>query len=401
MIRNTQKFIFMTSILVSISFGKEISVFGAGNLDSPTPYGLNKAEKAVLLNNEKVNALSSKIDALELKLGAFESKQDDLTQKIEGVKSVYEAESQNIHTTKLVAKTNENKIEEETGRLSVKIDENAKRIENLSVKLDDFINLQKKNNKLLEDSNQKLLTIINKINTEYVSKTQFEELVAFINKNSSEQAATIPVVVPKKQESVIAEPIEKTKVEKKNDKDLFEEGLKFFKSNQISKAMPIFEQLVINKYKPAESNFYFAETKFIKKEYKEAIQSYKQSMIANDQAEYIPKLLLHSALSFENLKQKENAINFYKTIIDVYPDSQEAKEAAKKLKLKEATSTDSKELKENSKKEKSNESSKKDKSSKDSKKDDKKKSKKDKSSKDSKKSKEDSKETKTKKKDKE
>ena len=110
MIRNTQKFIFMTSILVSISFGKEISVFGAANLDSPTPYGLNKAEKAILLNNEKVNALSSRIEAFELKLGAFESKQDDLTQRIERVKSVYEAGSQNIHTTKLVVKTNENKM---------------------------------------------------------------------------------------------------------------------------------------------------------------------------------------------------------------------------------------------------------------------------------------------------
>lgn len=387
MISSTQKFIFMTSVLVSISFGKEISVFGAGNLDSPAPYGLNKAEKAILLNNEKVNALSSKIDGFELKLGSLESKQDDLSQKIEGIKSVYEAESQNIHTTKLVAKTNENKIEEETGRLSVKIDENAKKIENLSSKLDDFINLQKKNNKLLEDSNQKLLTIINKINTEYVSKTQFEELVAFINKNSPEQVAT-SIAVPKKQESIVAEPIEKTKVEKKSDKDLFDEGLKLFKSNQISKAMPIFEQLVISRYKPAESNFYFAETKFIKKEYKEAIQSYKQSMIANDQAEYVPRLLLHSAISFENLKQKENATNFYKTIIDVYPNSQEAKEAAKKLKLKEDTSADAKESKESSKNEKSKE-----KSSKDSKKkEDKKKSKK---------SKEDNKETKTKKKDKE
>jgi len=376
---------------MSISFGKEISVFGAGNLDSPTPYGLNKAEKAVLLNNEKINALSSKIDGFELKLGTLESKQNDLSQKIEGIKSVYESESQNMHTTKLVAKTNENKIEEETGRLSVKIDENAKKIENLSAKLDDFINLQKKNNKLLEDSNQKLLTIINKINTEYVSKAQFEELVAFINKNSQEQVAT-PIAVSKKPETIVVEPIEKIKVEKKDDKNLFDEGLKLFKSNQISKAMPIFEQLVTSKYKPAESNFYFAETKFIKKEYKEAIQSYKQSMIANDQAEYIPKLLLHSAISFEGLKQKENATNFYKTIIDVYPNSPEAKEAAKKLKLKEDISSDAKESKEKSKKEKSKE-----KSSKDSKKDDKKK-KEDK--KKSEKSKENSKETKTNKKDK-
>ncbi|MCI0500596.1 MAG: hypothetical protein L0Y61_02470 [Epsilonproteobacteria bacterium] len=370
-------------------------------MDSVAPYGLNKAEKAILLNNEKINAISSKIDSFESKLGSIESKQNDLSQRIEGVKSVYESESQNIHNTKLVAKTNENKIEEQTGLLSVKIGENSKKIENLSAKLDDFINLQKKNNKLLEDSNQKLLTIINKINTEYVSKSQFEELVAFINKNSPEQAIT-HVVVPKKQENLVLESTEKQKVNKNDkkqnidNKDLFDEGLKLFKSNQTLKAMPIFEQLVTSKYKPAESNFYLAETKFIKKEYKEAIQSYKQSMIANDQAEYIPKLLLHSALSFENLEQKENATNFYKTIIDVYPNSKEAKEAIKKLKLSEDVSANTKESKEksskNSKKEK--EEKKKSKKSKDDIKEDKKekkKSNKEKSSKDSKKEKEEKK----------
>ncbi len=386
--QNTNKLILIVSLFASLSYGKEISVFGAGNLDSSTPYGLNKTEKAVLQNNEKVNELSLKIDALNLKVGSFESKQDEISQRIEGIKSIYESDSQNINTTKLKIKSSENKFEEQVGVLSVKISENSKRIEELSTKLDDFITSQKKNNKLLEDSILKLLTIMNKINGEYVKKVEFDELVAFINKNSAEQIVSVPPP-QKKQENIIGEPIEKQKVDKKDNKDLFDEGLKLFKSNQMSKAMLIFEQLVESKYKPAESNFYFAETKFIKKEYKEAIQSYKQSMIANDKAEYIPKLLFHSAISFENLKQKENAINFYKTIIEVYPDSQEAKDAAKKMKSKEDIQDNKKETEKSSKKTTSKE-----KTSKDSKKDVKKTSKKtNKSSKD--------KETKIKKKDKE
>jgi len=370
-LKNSHKFILVTSLMMTVSFGKEISVFGAGNLDSPAPYGLNKAERAVLLNNEKVNALSSKIDALELKIGSYESKQDDLSQRIEGIKSVYESDSQNINKTKLNIKTNENKIEEQTGLLSVKIDENSKKIEDINIKLDNFISLQKKNNKLLEESNQKLLTIINKINTEYVNKSQFDELVAFINKNGVVQ----PIVAPKKQENTVIETVEKPKSDKKDDKDLFEDGLKLLNTNQISKAMAIFEQLVVSKYKPAESNFYLGETKFIKKEYREAIQLYKQSMIANDKADYIPRLLLHSAFSFENLKQKENAVNFYKTIVEVYPDSKEAKEAAKKLKSAEPQETvakdkdKDKEEKKTSKKDKKDKSDKKEKVDKKSKKD--------------------------------
>lgn len=350
MYKHIYKTIIISSLMMSVTSGKEISVFGAGNLESSSPYGLSRAEKAVLQNNEKVNALSSKIDTLDLKIGSFESKQDELSQKIEGMRSVYESDSQNMNSTRIGIKSTENKIEEKTGILSVKIDDNSKKIEDLNTKLDSFISLQKKNNKLLEESNQKLLTIINKINSDYVRKSEFDELVAFINKNAPVPTAATTLVV-KKQDVVGQEQlVEKAKVDKIDDKESFENGLKLFNTNQISKAMPIFEQLVVSKYKPAESNFYFAETKFIKKEYKEAIQSYKQSMIANDKAEYIPKLLLHSAVSFENLKQNENAINFYKTIVEVYPDSKEAKEASKKLKAQEEPAVAEKETKKSSKK---------------------------------------------------
>ena len=67
-------------------------------------------------------------------------------------------------------------------------------------------------------------------------------------------------------------------------------------------------------------------------------------MIADDKASYIPTLLLHSAESFENMKEKENALKFYKTIVEVYPKTDEAKEAKKKLKDEESVS-DKKETK--------------------------------------------------------
>jgi TolA-binding protein len=55
-------------------------------------------------------------------------------------------------------------------------------------------------------------------------------------------------------------------------------------------------------------------------------------MMLNDEANYVPKLLLHSAISFEKLGDNENASNFYSTIIDVYDNTQEAKIAKKQLK---------------------------------------------------------------------
>lgn len=55
-------------------------------------------------------------------------------------------------------------------------------------------------------------------------------------------------------------------------------------------------------------------------------------MMLYDEAQYIPKLLLHSAISFEKTKDKDNAINFYGTLVDAYPETEEAKVAQKNLK---------------------------------------------------------------------
>jgi TolA-binding protein len=46
----------------------------------------------------------------------------------------------------------------------------------------------------------------------------------------------------------------------------------------------------------------------------------------------MPTLLLHSAISFEKLNDKENAKSFYATLVDLYPSSSEAKIAKTNLK---------------------------------------------------------------------
>lgn len=96
--------------------------------------------------------------------------------------------------------------------------------------------------------------------------------------------------------------------------------------------MPIFKHLIKEKYRPAESNFFVGEIKFYRRKYKEAISYFKTSMLLYDKSKYLPKLLLHSAISFQKLKDNENARNFYSTLIDIYPESDEAKEASKKIK---------------------------------------------------------------------
>ena len=69
----------------------------------------------------------------------------------------------------------------------------------------------------------------------------------------------------------------------------------------------------------------------MRKKYDVAISHFKKSAMLNDKAAYMPTLLLHSAISFENVKDKDNAKNFYNTLVGLYPDSEESKIAKKNL----------------------------------------------------------------------
>lgn len=309
---NKIKYTLISFLLFVFSQAKEISVFDAGNMTVSTPYGMTKAEKISYDNTEKIRHLLLKIDYLN-------SKQDELFQKIEGISSLFESDSKNSQNIKLNLKNSENKLID----LLNKTETNINKIRDLDKKLDDFISLQKENNRLQEETNLKLVSIVNKINGEYVKKIEFDELVSYIN------------ISYKPNEKYQASKNEKKSInlsEKQSNKEIFEDAIKFFKMNQLAKSLEMFEKIASEKYKIAETNFYIGEIKFKQKIYKEAIQFYKQSMIADDKAIYIPQLLLHSALCFEGMKENDSADKFYKTIIDIYPDSLEAKEASKKLK---------------------------------------------------------------------
>ncbi len=110
-----------------------------------------------------------------------------------------------------------------------------------------------------------------------------------------------------------------------------DEAIRLFKKDYFSKAIPMFEELINANYKPATNNYYLGEIWYYRKKYDDAIRHFKTSAMLYDKASYMPKLLLHSAISFEKTKDFSNAANFYSSLIDIYPDSKEAKQAAKNL----------------------------------------------------------------------
>jgi TolA-binding protein len=89
--------------------------------------------------------------------------------------------------------------------------------------------------------------------------------------------------------------------------------------------------LIAANYKPAESNYYLGEIWYYRKDYAKAISYFKKSALLYDKADWMPKLLLHSAISFEKTGDFKNAASFYETLMTNYPESKEAKSADKNL----------------------------------------------------------------------
>jgi len=300
------KFLLFTFFILSL-YAEEVSVFGAGDITSSSPYGLTKSEKEILENSKNIKKLRNIVTKLE-------TSYDDTNQKLEGIESVYEMDSETINSLKKEIPNLKNMISISTQlhkKYDEQIDLNHKSILELTKKLENFINLQEENNKRILKTLTSTNILLNNINKRYVTKKQFDELVEYINNKKKNNSSS---------------------VKKMSDYQAFKYAKKLFEKNYLTKSMPYFKNLVSKNYKPAQSNFYLAEIYFYKKRYKDAIYHYKKSMMKNDQASYIPKLLLHSAMSFDNMKDKENAINFYSTLVDAYPETKEAQEASIRLK---------------------------------------------------------------------
>lgn len=282
-------------------------MFGAGDLKSNDPYGLTPAEKEIVKNQNFLKDNQKKIKKVDVKF-------KELNERVDGLESLFEGESIKLNKINIKFKK---QIEQSNLTNSI-IEKNNQKIkqaiENLKIEIENLkIEIEKNddNIKILKKSFDNIITTVNQINGDYVTKKEFNKLIDILDKRSKNS---------------------KKIVKKRSNKEMMIEARKLFKKDYFSKAKPILETLVSKNYRPAECNFYLGEISYYRKQYKDALHYFKLSMTLYDKAKYLPKLLLHSAYSFDKLGDSENAQNFYITIVDIYPNTNEAKKASKKIK---------------------------------------------------------------------
>lgn len=276
----------LVAIFLATSFvfsQSEISVFDAGNLDSKKPYGLTKNEENLLKNKKKLDKLSENYSDIGDKL-------DLALERIEGLQSIVEGNAKQISL-----------IEKRLNKLEKSDLNSTNEIINIRSYTEESRKIEENNYQKINKVLNELSSLIDSINKNYVPKNENLKASSQITTTNTANFKSIKLI------------------------DLQREALKMLKNKQYAEAKERYEYLLSKDYRPARSNFMLGEIEYFTKNYANAIKFYQKSISLYDKADYTPKLLYHTAISFDKIGDKENGDKFFKFLKQAYPNSHEAK----------------------------------------------------------------------------
>lgn len=283
-------------LLLSASLQAEPSAFGAGNLDSSEPYGLTTVEKKIVENQKTLRSAKHQSRENSAQLGS-------LRERIDGLQTVMEGLAQKAQANKLSIGV----LEAEAANAQ---DRDA-RIEALS----NALQTQNENMTALKSALDAMALHVDTINSEYVSKTEYNGLVDEFNAFKKE----LQVSLKKKAAPAVSDAIETM-----SSPELAKEAKRYYDRLYFKNAIPMYEELIRRGYKPAYANFMLGEMWHYRKQWAKALAYFKESHKVYDKASYMPTLLLHSAECMKETGETQLAEKFLRSLIANYPQAPEA-----------------------------------------------------------------------------
>lgn len=308
-----------TIALVAISFSclaaSEPSAFGAGDLNAPKPYGLTPTESTILETKKDIQKISAKSNNQANQV-------DSLRERVDGLQTLVEG----ISTTNHANKSRLNALEEKNSKEHKDINEYNQRLTDAMQEQGKLIEASRENIDKINLVLTEISKVIDSINSSYVTKEEFKKLLNDVNKLKGVG------VKETKQEKQDKAKQEKKDTAPKSNVDVDKEAAQAFKDKDYTKAKEKYKHLAEQNYKPAKSNYMLGEIEYYRKNYGDAVAYFKKSATLSANADYMPVLLLHTAISMDENGDKANAQNFYNAVVSKYPNSNEAKLASKKIK---------------------------------------------------------------------
>jgi len=340
-----KKFLSVLTLSVISLYG-EVSVFGAGNLDLDSPYGLTQNEKVILDNKSRikeltkdnyklensVNSLSESVEALRGLVDSVSKKNHEYRIHINSILKDIEQ----VSTLTEMDKEQDNKRFNEFKDIQLKSKEEINReLKNNFQKINSFIDKENKRmDKLQKGLDKTLISIqseinsikkdVTKINSQYVTQKQLDFVVDEFNKFKETLLSEFDTILKGNS----SQPYD---FSKHSHSEIFKEGQRLISVGKYKEAIKFFSYLIDKHYRPATDHYYIGESYYFSGEYKNAIAHYKESVSIYDQSKFMPNLLLHTGSSFEKVGDKKNAHIFYEILANKYAETVEGEKAKKIL----------------------------------------------------------------------
>ncbi|MDR2790464.1 MAG: hypothetical protein LBB59_05765 [Campylobacteraceae bacterium] len=266
----------------------EPSAFDAGKLNSKSPYGLTESEKYLL-------DLSKKIETLSAEVAKLKTEVNKAAEKSEGAASLLDGLSGKVAS-----------ISQDAQAMDTNQSQQNTRIDELEKYVKESRELELANQETIKNVLTELTAMVDALSANYAALDK--RVSALENKKTT---TTTP---PKSQFSANT-----------SSEELSKEGEKLFANKEYNNSKKYFVELIARNYKPARNSYMLGEAEYFSEKWSEAIANYKKSVKLYDKADYMPRLLYHTAISFDKIGDTANANQFYKLLKTDYPDSKEAK----------------------------------------------------------------------------
>lgn len=298
------KFIFSFILLFSVIFAEEPSVFEMQS--SVTKKEIEELKRINDQQSDRILKLENQIKQLEISL--------------EGLKSIYEGSSSSLKdlNDKINSFGNNSNVDDALNSVKEDVVKNTNNIQMLKDSIDSYV--KQIQELITNEMNNKQQ---NNIDSNKTSPNSNTNIIKKIIDNNATNPNGNKDIIDNSNENIIFDK------DTTRRSEIFKEARSLTYSKKFDEAIARYKWFIEINYKKAESNYMLGNIAYEQNRYKDAVYYYKESAILDDKAKYMPRLLLNSANSFRVLNDKDNSQNFYNALIDLFPESVEAKEAKK------------------------------------------------------------------------
>ena len=298
------KFIFSFILSFSVIFAEEPSVFEMQS--SVTKKEIEELKRINDQQSDRILKLENQIKQLEISL--------------EGLKSIYEGSSSSLKdlNDKINSFGNNSNVDDALNSVKEDVVKNTNNIQMLKDSIDSYVKqIQELITNEMHNKQQ------NNIDSNKTSPNSNTNIIKKIIDNNATNPNGNKDIIDNSNENIIFDK------DTTRRSEIFKEARSLTYSKKFDEAIARYKWFIEINYKKAESNYMLGNIAYEQNRYKDAVYYYKESAILDDKAKYMPRLLLNSANSFRVLNDKDNSQNFYNALIDLFPESVEAKEAKK------------------------------------------------------------------------